>query len=347
MSEHAHVRIRSHLSVVVHGPDEVEFRHGVWNPVSTTLSDSARKGKLARLVDGLDGTVSPAALAAAHGVDVDEVEALVERLGELELIEHRPASALDAYLESAAPWRAGDRHAPEERVLLLGEQPIGREVERMLGDVLVDTPVTVVSEDDPARAVLDDPDTSWLADGLATEERLAPFESWQGSVVVAPCRVVNPVRYKVLNRAARRHAIRWLHAALDGPFVLVGPTFVPPQSSCYECLETRVFLNLRDGANYQRYKRALALAEVRLGQPPLLSPLTGLLASHLALEALNLILTGWTFTVGRMLAIHVPTMEISFPDVLRVPGCPGCGSVPEGDGEVLYYDPPLDPDAES
>jgi hypothetical protein len=30
--------------------------------------------------------------------------------------------------------------------------------------------------------------------------------------------------------------------------------------------------------------------------------------------------------------------------VLRVPGCPGCGSVPERDGEVLYYDLPLQPD---
>ncbi len=86
---------------------------------------------------------------------------------------------------------------------------------------------------------------------------------------------------------------------------------------------------------------------MRLGAPPLLAPLAGLLTSHLALETLNLVLTGSTFTVGRMLAIHLPTMEISLPDVLRVPGCPGCGSVPERDGEVLYFDADLEPDGSS
>ena len=344
MTDDAKVRLRPHLSVIVHSPDEVEFRHGVWNPMSFTVSDAARAGHLARLVDALDGTASPAQLAAVQDLPVEEVHGLLDRLGELDLLERRPSSALDAYLGAAAPWRVDDNLEAGGRVLLVGEDALVSTLQPVLGEVLVDNPVVVVDDDDPARAVIDDPDTSWMADGLATEERLAPFESWRGAVVVAPSRVVNPLRFKVLNRASLRHRVRWLHAALDGPFVLVGPAFLPGESSCYECLETRVFLNLREGASYQRYKRALARAEVRLGSPPLLSPLAGLLASHLALETLNLVLTGWTFTVGRMLAIHVPTMEISFPDVLRVPGCPGCGSVPERDGEVLYYDPPLRPD---
>ena len=344
MHDDGPVRLRPHLSVIVHSPDEVEFRHGVWNPMSFTVSDAAGTGHLARLVDALDGTASPTQLAAVHELPIDEVYGLLDRLAELDLLERRPMSALDAYLGTAAPWRVDDSLEPGGRVLLVGEHAFVGALQPTLSEVLVDSPVVVVDDDDPVRAVLDDPDTSWLADGLATEERLAPFEAWGGAVVVAPSRVVNPLRLKVLNRAALRHGIRWLHAALDGPFVLVGPAFLPGESSCYECLETRVFLNLREGASYQRYKRALAQAEVRLGSPPLLPPLAGLLISHLALETLNLVLTGWTFTVGRMLAIHVPTMEISFPDVLRVPGCAGCGSVPERDGEVLYYAPPLQPD---
>ena len=344
MADDGPVRLRPHLSVIVHGPDEVEFRHGVWNPMSFTVSDAAGGGHLARLVDALDGTLSPTQLAASQGLPDEEVQGLVDRLTELDLLERRPSSALDAYLGTAAPWRVDDNLEPGGPVLLVGEDALVSLLQPMLAEVLVENPVVVVGADDPTRAVLDDPDTSWLADGLATEERLAPFEAWSGAVVVAPSRVVNPLRLKVLNRAAQRHGIRWLHAGFDGPFVLVGPAFLPGQSSCYECLETRVFLNLREGASYQRYKRALAHADVRLGSPPLLPPLAGLLSSHLALETLNLVLTGWTFTVGRMLAIHVPTMEISFPDVLRVPGCPGCGSVPERDGEVLYYDPPLQPE---
>lgn len=344
MSDDGPVRLRPHLSVVVHGPDQVELRHGVWNPMSYTVGDAARSGTLAGLVEALDGTMSPAQLADAVGVTVEEVHGLVDHLDQLDLLERRPSTALDAYLGTAAPWRVDDNLGPGHPVLLSGDDVLVSELRRMLVEVLDDNPVVVVDPDDPAHAVLDDPDTSWLADGLAVEERLDAFAGWRQAVVVAPSRVVNPVRLKVMNRAARRHGFRWLHAAFDGPFVLVGPAFLPGQSSCYECLETRVFLNLRDGASYQRYKGALARAEVRLGAPPLLAPLAGVLTSHLAMETLNLVLTGWTFTVGRMLAIHLPTMEVSFPDVLRVPGCPGCGGVAERDGEALYYDPPLIPE---
>lgn len=346
MSDDVPLRLRPHLSVVVHSPDQVELRHGVWNPMSYTIGDSAQSGMLARLVEALDGTMAPAELAMEHGVAVEEVQALVDHLRELDLVEERPSTALDAYLGTAAPWRVADNLEPGQPVLLCGDEALVAPLEPMLVDVLDDIPVTIVDPDDPARSLLENPDTSWLADGLATEERLAAFAGWRGAVVVAPSRVVNPVRMKVMNRAALRHRFRWLHAAFDGPFILVGPTFLPGQSSCYECLETRVFLNLREAASYQRYKSALARAEVRLGSPPLLAPLAGVLTSHLAMEASNLVLTGWTFTVGRMLAIHLPTMEISFPDVLRVPGCAGCGSVAERDGEVLYYDPPLAPDSE-
>jgi bacteriocin biosynthesis cyclodehydratase domain-containing protein len=343
MTENPHLRLRPHVSVVVHGPDEVEFRHGVWNPLSFNLSDDSHEGKLARLVIGLDGARSLGRLAADEAVPREQIEQLVDRLLDLDLVERGPSSAFDAYLATAAPWRVDGTVKPNQRVLLLGGTELLQPLTSMLAPLLHDHLVEEPPADDPALSVLADPDTSWLTDGLATEERLAVFESWRGSVVVAPCQIIDPIRLTVLNRACLRHDIRWVHAALDGPFVFVGPSFIPGESPCYECLETRVFLNLREGAAYQRYKRALAEAQVRLGTQPMLPPLAGLLAGHLAVETLNLVLTGSTFTIGRMLTIHLPTMELSFPEVVRVPGCAGCGSVPERDGQVLYYDLPLAP----
>jgi thiazole/oxazole-forming peptide maturase SagC family component len=125
--------------------------------------------------------------------------------------------------------------------------------------------------------------------------------------------------------------------------VFVGPTFLPGESCCYECLEQRVFMNLREGANYQKYKAAMVNAQVRLGSLPMVEPVGALLAAHLVLEVLNLVLTGSTHTIGKLLAIHLPTMEMSFPDVLRLPGCAGCGAVPERDSHHLYFEPPLEP----
>lgn len=345
LNDERNLRIRPHLSVIVHGPDDIELRSGVWNPVSFTLRDGAKEGKLARIVTQLSEPTSTPAAAAAAKVSREEVERVVDHLGELGMIEHGPSTALDAYLATVATWRTDAAADPNQRVTLLMDGELGRGLASVVAGVIGDERVIEVPAGDPVRQVLDDPDASWLMDGLATEERLAVFESWQGAVVVAPKRVMNPAWYTVLNRASQRHGFRWIHGGLDGPFVLIGPTFIPNESACYECLETRVFLNLREGASYQRYKAALASAEVRHGAPPLLGPLDGLLTSYLAIETLNLLATGTTFTVGRLLAIHLPTLEHSMPDVLRVPGCKGCGSVPERDAEVFYFDPPLRPGA--
>lgn len=344
MSDNTRFRLRPHLSVVVHDPDTVELRSGVWNPTSYTVSDDAHEGRLARLIERLDGTRSTAEIAAEEGVPREQVERLVDHLLELDVLERRPSTALDAYLATAAPWRVDDTVKPGQPVHVLGDAPLAEPLAEALSGTLPDNPVAVVPADDPVVEVISDRDLSWLDDGLAREERLEAFDRWRDAVVVAPFLVVDPPRATILNRGCQRAGIPWLHAACDGPFLLVGPAFLPTQTACYECLETRVLLNQRDAASYQRYKRALAEATVRLGTPPLLEPIANLLVAHLTIEALNLVVTGSTFTVGRMLTLHLPTMEVSFPEVLRVPGCPGCGSVPERDGEVLYFDPPLSPE---
>lgn len=342
MGDNMHYRIRQQVSVIPHSPDEVELRQGVWNAVSMTFTDEQHSGQLARIVTRLDGTASLSRIASEEQVPREQVERLVDDLVAYGLVEDAPSTAIDHYLAGATQWRIAEDLDRDQRVLVLADPPLQELVLSGLSAVLGEARVEVVSRDDPAAAVLDSLDTSWLNDGLATEERLAVFEGWKDAVVVAACTTVNPVRTTVLNRACLHHGIRWVHAALDGPFALIGPSFLPRESSCYECLETRVLMNLREAASYQRYKTAILAARVRDGAEPMLAPFASILGSHLVIEALNLVLTGTSFTVGKVLGIHLPTMEVSFPDVLRVPGCPGCGAVPERDGQAMYFDPPID-----
>ena len=333
------IRLKPHLSVIPHGPDDVELRQGVWNAVSIHLRDDAHQGVLARIVGELDGSRTAAQIAAAVDVPRRQVEQLIDHLLERELLETAPASAIDSFLSTVPPWGVDEQLGARRPVVVLPDGELGPLLVDSLLDVLGDDGVRLAGPDDgPALARLDEPDTGWLDDGLAAEEGLAAFAPWSGSIVVSVGTVVDPVRLRVLNRACLRHRIPWVHAAFDGPFVLVGPSFLPGESACYECLETRVFLNLREAASYQRYKAALAEARVRLGTPPLVGPLGRLMTGHLALEVGNLALTGATHTVGKMLALHVPTMEIAFAEVLRVPGCAGCGARAEADGEVLHFD---------
>ena len=338
MSKESHFRIRPHISVIAHGPDEVELRQGVWNPVSMTFRDEQHSGQLARLIARFDGSAPVSRIAAEEHVPSEQVERLVDDLLNYGLIEKGPSTALDQYLATATHWRLGEGVDPKQRVLVLADETLQNPVRDGLTAILGEQRVEVVGDDQPMLGVLDSPDTSWLNDGLACEERLAEFEGWRGAVLVAASTMINPVRSVVLNRACLSHGIPWVQAALDGPFIFVGPSFMPGESACYECLETRVLMNLRDGANYQKYKSAILAAQVEFGAPPMLAPFASLLSAHLVIEALNLVLTGTTCTVGKMLAIHLPTMEMSFPEVLRVPGCSGCGAVPERDDRALYFD---------
>ena len=342
MSKESHFRIRPHISVIAHCPDEVELRQGVWNPVSMTFTDEQRSGQLARLIARLDGSAPVSRIAAEEKVPSEQVERLVDDLLNYGLVEKGPSTALDQYLATATQWRFSEGVDPKQRVLILADETLQRPVRDGLAAILGEQRVDVVGNDQPMVGILDSPDTSWLNDGLASEERLAEFESWRGAVLVAASTRINPARSIVLNRACLRHGIPWIQATLDGPFVFVGPSFLPGESSCYECLETRVLMNLREGANYQRYKSAIVAAQVEFGAPPMLEPFASLLSAHLVIETLNLVLTGSTCTVGKMLAIHLPTMEMSFPEVLRIPGCSGCGAVPERDTHALYFDPPVE-----
>jgi thiazole/oxazole-forming peptide maturase SagC family component len=195
-----------------------------------------------------------------------------------------------------------------------------------------------VAPDDLAWLALTDGNASWIDDGLLFEEKLLVFERWRNAVLVFASRIINPVQLRLLNRICLAHRIPWLHAAIDGPFLFVGPIFVPHRSACYECLETRIMMNLRESASYQRYKLAIADRQVRFGQLPLEPVTCGILSSHASLEAMNYVLTGSSSTVSKMLAIYLPTMEFTYNEVLKLPGCRGCSPYPERDDQQLYFD---------
>src|SRR5213592_4884564 len=80
MSNETTLRLKLHYSVVPHSSDVVELRHGTWNAISFTLSDEGGAGRLARIVNRLDGRLSAAQIAAAEAVPASDVEALVDEL---------------------------------------------------------------------------------------------------------------------------------------------------------------------------------------------------------------------------------------------------------------------------
>ena len=149
-------------------------------------------------------------------------------------------------------------------------------------------------------------------DGISFEEAVAPFARWRGHFVIHASASVNPLELRGLNRVCLHHRVPCIAAAMDGPFLLIGPTVLPGRTACLECLETRVLMNLRQAADYQAYKLALLEGRATGSCTPLDGVLASLLASFVSMEALNFALAGTSFTVGKVLCVHLPTMEFVY-----------------------------------
>lgn len=335
MSNDRNVRIKRQFSLVAHGPDTVELRHGVWNPVSFLLNDESKTGNLFRLLQRLDGNQTPAALARELGLPREQVEAVIDHVDQLGVLESGAENLLDYYLDSVVPTLAAAKPPTPRRIILMGEASIIEAVERQIKEV--HPGADIVPADAGARRVVFTDDISWMFDGAEFHDRMQAFASWKDSFVLLASSVINPLHHKVLNRASLEYGFPWIHAAIDGPFLLIGPCFVPRRSSCYECFERRVTMNLRDGASYVAYKEALATRQIKHGQMPIDPMLRAMLVSHTAMEVVNFVATGASFVLGKCLSIFLPTMEFAYNEVLRVPGCPACSPLAERDDTELYF----------
>lgn len=336
------MRIKRHYSLIAHSADVVELRHGAWNPISFTLADESGSGQLLRILNRLDDHRSAAEIAAEEGVPRSDVEAVLDQLGSLGVLEEDSTHALDYYLDHLVPNLlpfGGDGPAPSASIVLFGDDRIASEVGRVLEASVAGGQLELAHGDARLRKVLARGASRWYSDGLALEEEMDQFRAWRDKLVVFATSELNPLELQALNLVALHHGFAWIHAAVDGPFLLLGPTFVPGRTACYECLETRVLMNLREGASYQSYKSALARGAVSNGRPAPLAAVCGaMLGSLTAFETLNFALTGTSFTVGKLLAVYLPTFEFTFNEVLRMPGCRACSPVPEGDDRELYFD---------
>jgi bacteriocin biosynthesis cyclodehydratase domain-containing protein len=340
MPDNTRVRLKRHFSIIVHGPDVIELRHGTWNPLSFTLADERRSGSLYGVVSRLDGSQSLSEIAAAENVSAQEVEELVDQLAQMGVLEDDSSHALDYYLDHVVPNLAPfarDRRPQPRSAVVLGDERLATEVARVLGSSAPDNDYEVVT-DDGMRAALAHGAQAWPSDSLALETGAEAFAGWSDRFVVFATSALNPLELRGFNLVSLRHRIAWLHAAADGPFLLVGPTFLPWRSACYECLDMRVLMNLREGAGYQAYKKALTDGRAAQATGPLDAVLESMLSGLTAFEALNFLLTGTSFTVGKVLAVYLPTMEFTFNEVLRLPGCSACGPTPEGDDSELYFE---------
>ena len=340
MNNSKNPRIRKNFSVVVHNPDLVEIKAGVWNVFSHVIEDESKGGKLFEIIKCLlDGANSPSQIAKENSIDRSVVEGVIDQLTQLGAIEYSASNAFDYYLdEMAMMLKRPETQAAEKRlkrpVLLLGAGSFMNEVLRILGSSLEDQ--KQIQTLDPLSLLNNH--SEWTEDGLAFEKMLSLFEPWKDHFWIYIQETVNPVVSNSLNRIAFALQVSWLNVAIDGPFIFIGPLFKGGEGPCYNCFETRITMNLRERESYQKYKYALTKNQVHGGKIAEFSAVNSLAASLAAMEILNFSLTGSALTVKKALSIYIPTMEIVYNTVLQLSSCEICSTVIHREKQQLYFD---------
>ncbi len=332
-------RLKIDFSLIIHGPDHVELRSGGFNAVSHFLRDEDQNGQLAAILKHLDGR-SVRDVARETGARRAMIEDLIDHLYQIGAIQDGPEHVLDAYFDRIFPSLRSRDTGLSARMpaTIIGAGAIGDMLAASIRELLPDADVAVLGDEDPTMRALRILTLSRFEKGLDRATIEEDFMPLKGRLLILPQLPIDPHRALVLNRLALLLGSPWLWGAADGPTLFVGPLTVPDASACFQCCETRVTMNLRETVSYQRYKSALAEGQVRQAPLKIETALQHILAGHMALEAVNYLVTGTTFTIGKTLSLYMPTMEFCFHDILRLPGCPACGPEAFVEEPELYYD---------
>lgn len=339
----SHLRIKPHFTLIPHSLDQVELRQGVWNPLSFTLSDESGKGKLFSILKDLNGQYSIGDISKKHNVARADVEGVLDQLQHYGVIESSPSTLLDYYIEQACP-SVMQRLYPSlqinsKKIILLGDNSITQTLINIIGNYFGCDQIQCLDQSSLQYQMLMGAGDHWLYDALKFENQIQLYTDWKDCLIVYAQEIMNPIVCSRLNVIAHELSITWIHGAIDGPFLFVGPLFSMPGGPCYVCFENRVSMNLREHASYVKYKQAIAEGKLyENSQFAMHMPLIHLLASHLSLEIINYLATGTSFTRNKVLSIYLPTMEIIFNEVLRISNCQVCGAIEHRDNQQLYFD---------
>jgi bacteriocin biosynthesis cyclodehydratase domain-containing protein len=333
-------RIKRIFSIVAHSLDCVELRAGTWEASSHVLQDDSRSGTLLNIIKSLNGNASIQDIAAQYQIPVADVEGVLEQLKRLDAIEFGESTAFDYYINHFDATLK--KYTPENTfrfpVMFVNDDDISREIARILHNETLPEKLQIKFFNDNFTTLCHDFDPKIMHEGLAFEKLVEKFESWRGHFIVFTQPFIHPIACHYVNRICYALEIPWMHVAVDGPSLFVGPIFTGKVGPCYDCFETRILMNIKQQESYLHYKEALARGAVVSPGAPMHQIIASLLASHAAIEILNYCLTEFSFAVRKVLSIYLCTMEMSYNEVLALSGCECCGSLARRDDQQLYFD---------
>lgn len=308
----------------------LHIRGGPWNGPVLTLTDHEEEDIISGLIDEIDGeTHLDDVLSAFSHDEKGEVARALAELHEKEAIH----DASD-YEES------GDYHhtalKPFERVGsftdtdaigtgTIGVVNVGHLARHIVPDVLK-MGVGEVEFLEPAGQTdiaeeFEDDETFTVSD-RSVEELVAASD-----FVVYASEQMNPEIEDLLNETALAEETPWMIVQRLGYDGLVGPTFFPGETACYECFEKRKLSNVVSMENYQAFVEACRDNDVDPATETL-PEFNRMLGGFAAMDLRHLFNHGVGYTAGRVVATNSINLEMHADRVLKIPRCDVCGPAP-------------------
>jgi bacteriocin biosynthesis cyclodehydratase domain-containing protein len=307
------------LDVVLLSEDEVLVRFGTQSQPAELVRDIDLRGTLARMIRRLEaGPQTVGELTAGlEGVMLEDALDTIADLVARGILCDARLSPIEQYLAYA---ETGASALGDATIAVVGAGSLGRRVAEALREHGVER-LEVVAADDVAAVE--------AAAGVAAD------------LLVLALDRLDVRRSHVVNRVGLRERRAWLHAAVDGARGLIGPLFVPGRTACYNDLDTLRLALLPAPLLERKHRRHLH--DRPLPDAVGLPAGVAIVAGYATLAAVQFLLRGTCFAVGRLTTIDLERMRIDGEDVLRLPRCPVCGNLRPATRAPFPIDVALEP----
>lgn len=371
-------RVRPPYQLVVVDPNHVIFQAGVWSSQSISIRDEKQSGLLARVVTLFDGEHTADEVIRDTGAEhANTILKLIDDLAKSRIVdsapppvvanssEALPAASVCAFLSAISQQSLTTTvsRLREAEIAVVGAGVLGARVAVQLAlagieHLRVWDERRVSGEDCEVTPwyrseQVGQPRASALAEqviGLKPQAHVAtssaqPSEqAWAETLrgcrhAIVALDSVDPILLKNLNAQALQLRVPWTLICMDGLAGIVGPTFIPFETCCYSCYELRLEANMLHYDNYAYYKQAVARNSVRFSTSFVgLAALADILAGFATAECVRILATSYGFTPGKFLRLDFQSGTIETNDVLKLPRCPACGKMAQGQPNELVFD---------
>jgi len=314
------IRFKEVYGVFVLSPDDVQFRTGSISGIACIVSDPERRGLLGSVIERLlspDGKL-PRPWNKGETELLDEIIPQLQESGIIET-DDAPASPITSVAARASVLCKKLDHA---RIAVVGDGVLGAAVRALLTGMPCGSVTVLQSSSVATRG-------TGSSAGASAQPRPRTAAEWSKALsgcdwVVAAQDCFEPEELAEVNKAALNLSMPWSLVCFEGYEGWVGPTFVPGQTACFSCFQTRLLA----GASEPKHVFFNPRVKVhRIPSPWSVGPETGawvsLITSVFALE-LNSAMQGRSFTFGEMLIVHRLNLTFQRESVLRLPRCPDC-----------------------